>query len=426
MPKRSSFLITIGATIGSLCEWYNFLLYGYLAPIISQLFFPTQNKLLSLILTFFAFALSFLARPLGGLLFGWIGDNHGRQHALLTSLALIGAAALGLALLPTYQQIGIASPILLCTIRIFQGFSAGGEHTGSAIYLAETAPANRQAFWVSLVPSSTAIGILISSLTALALLKHFSSAQLLSGAWRIGYFAGFLLCLISFCWRLFLPESPLFQKPNDNKLVLAELIKSQTNFKKLLFVFGLSSSWGIMYQILFVWMPTYLSQIHLLSHAQTLSMNSILLFIFALLILLTAWIADYVNKDALLKISAVALLAFAYPIFKMLNTDSLSLVYVGLGIFTLLFSIFLSTAWINMVQAFPVNIRYTGLSLGFNLGLAFFGGTCPLVVTWLIEATGSKTSPAWYMIFAAVMALVCIQCYQTQPSPTTHNGDSKL
>jgi MHS family proline/betaine transporter-like MFS transporter len=415
VQKKSSYLITIGASLGSLCEWYNFLLYGYLAPIISQLFFPTQNKLLSLILTFFAFALSFLARPLGGLLFGWIGDNYGRQHALLTSLALIGTATLGIALLPTYQQIGLASPILLCAIRIFQGFSAGGEHTGSAIYLAENAPKNRQAFWVNLVPSSTAVGILISSLTAFILLKHFSSSQLLSGAWRIGYFAGFLLCLMSFCWRLLLPESPLFQKPNEKKLPLAELIKDQTNFKKLLFVFGLSSSWGIMYQILFVWMPTYLNQIHLLSHTQALSINSVLLFIFSILILIIAWIADHTNKESLLKVSSVALLVFAYPIFRMLNAGSLNFVYLGLGIFTLLFSLFLSTAWACMVQIFPVNIRYTGLSLGFNLGLAIFGGTCPLVATWLMAATGSKTSPAWYVMFAALMALICIQRCQAQP-----------
>src|SRR5688572_24515300 len=141
-PKKKIWHLIIGGSIGNLTEWYNFLLYGYLASVISQLFFPLQNTLLSLSLTFTVFALSFFVRPLGGIVFGWIGDTYGRQRALVISLMMMAIPTLLIGCLPTYSSLGIASPLLLCLFRICQGFSAGGEHTGSAVYLAEHAPAS--------------------------------------------------------------------------------------------------------------------------------------------------------------------------------------------------------------------------------------------------------------------------------------------
>lgn len=406
--------IIIGGTIGNLNEWYNFLLYGYLASVISQLFFPSQNKLLSLTLVFSVFALSFLVRPLGGILFGWIGDTYGRQRALVISIILMAIPTFLIGCLPTYKSIGIASPILLCIFRICQGISAGGEHTGSAIYVAEYAPPTRRALWVSTVPTSSALGVLISSIAALLIINGFSNEQLLSWGWRIGFWVGTLLSLVSILLRITLPETPDFQKVQREKAnkryPISALIKNAYELKNLLIVFSLAGSWGIFYQILFIWMPTYLTDIQNFSENIALRINIFCILLFACLIVCAGYVADYISRKLLLALSCVAMLVSAYPLFLMLSSGSLQHVYIAMGVFTVIFSLYIATSFVIMVESFTVRIRYTGLSFGFNVGLAIFGGTCPLIVTWLIEITKNNTAPALYMMLAALVALLtCIK-----------------
>lgn len=402
--------ILIGGTIGNLTEWYNFLLYGYLASVISQLFFPAQNKLLSLTLTFTVFALSFFVRPLGGILFGWIGDTYGRQRALVVSLLMMAIPTFFIGCLPTYNTIGIASPILLCFLRVCQGLSAGGEHTGSAVYVAEYAPKNRRSLWVSTVPTSAALGILVSSLVSLVIVNSFSSEQLLAWGWRTGYWVGTLLCVVSLLIRITLPETPNFQKIQQEKIShrvsIGKLFRDVSTLKNLFLVFCLASCWGVFYQILFIWMPTYLNDVQHLTHAATLQINSIFIFLFACLVLCVGYCADYVNRKFLLSLSALLLLLAAYPSFLLLSSGSLFHVYCAMAIFTVIFSLFIPTAFVCMVEAFHTQVRYTGLSFGFNLGLAIFGGTCPLIATWLIEVTGNTVAPAFYMMLFAGFVLV--------------------
>lgn len=402
--------IIIGGTIGNLTEWYNFLLYGYLASVISQLFFPTENKLISLTLTFTVFALSFFARPFGGILFGWIGDTYGRQRALVLSLAMMAIPTFLIGCLPTYQTIGIASPILLCVLRILQGLSAGGEHTGSAIYVAEYAPAARRTLWVSTVPTSAILGILISSTAALVIVNYFPPEQLLSWGWRTGYWLGTLLCVVSLLLRITLPETPSFEKtkqePKNHSSPIASLLKDANAVKNLVYVFCLASCWGVFYQILFIWMPTYLTRILHFSHSLALQINSAYMVLFACLALFMGFCADYLNRKLLLVSACMAMLLLPYPLFSMLASGVMWQVYAAMGIFTLMFSVFIPTAFITMVEAFKPQIRYTGLSLGFNIGIAVFGGTCPLIATWLIEVSGSNIAPAFYMMGAAAVALL--------------------
>lgn len=402
--------IIIGGTIGNLTEWYNFLLYGYLASVISQLFFPSKNSLLSLTLVFTVFALSFLVRPLGGILFGWIGDTYGRQRALIISLLLIAIPTFLIGCLPTYDDIGIASPILLCIFRVLQGLSAGGEHTGSAVYLAEYAPPSQRTLWVTTVPTSAALGILISSTASLLIINSFTPQQLLSWGWRIGYWSGTLLCIISILLRIHLPETPEFQKMQASKIkkryALSSLFKNPAIFVSLIRVFLLASVWGVFYQILFIWMPTYLDRVVHLPHSFALRLNSIFIFIFACLILVIGYLADNTSRKFLLTLSTLAMLIGAYPLFNMLASGSETNIYIAMGIFTLIFSLYLPAAFVTMIEAFSVEIRYTALSFGFNMGLAIFGGTCPLIATWLLEITRNPSAPAFYIMLAAIAGLI--------------------
>lgn len=405
--------ILIGGTIGNLTEWYNFLLFGYLAPFISQLFFPSDNELLSISLVFVVFAISFLVRPLGGILFGWIGDTYGRQRALLISLFLLGIPTFLIGILPTYQTIGIASPILLCLLRICQGLSAGGEHTGSAIYVAEYAPPNRRALWVSTVPSSAALGVLTGSLASLIIISSFNTDTLLAYGWRTGYWAGTFLCLISILLRLRLPETPDFErehrKNKNYRYPIKDLIRNKIWIKNLFIIFSLASAWGVIYQLLFIWMPTYLTHIQHFNRSTSLQVVSIYIFILSLFILFFGLLADYFNRKYLLMTSSILLFISAYPLFMLLSSHSLTNVYVSLAIFTVLWGLYIASAFVIMVEKFPPAIRYTGLSFGFNLGLAIFGGTCPLIATWLIEITDNPVAPAFYLMLAAgVATLTCM------------------
>ncbi|MBV9576914.1 MAG: MFS transporter [Gammaproteobacteria bacterium] len=402
--------IIIGGSVGNLTEWYNILLYGYLASVISQLFFPTDNPLMSLTLAFTVFALSFFVRPFGGILFGWIGDVYGRQRALVLSLIMMAVPTFLIGCLPTYQQIGVISPLLLCIFRVLQGLATGGEHTGSAIYLAEYAPAHRRAFWVSIVPTSAAIGILISSATALLIISSFTHKNLLVWGWRVGYWIGSLLCIISIFLRVSLPETPYFKKLQEEKLdkqySMINLIKNKDNLKALMIVSCLSSAWGILYQILFIWMPTYLTQVQHISASLALQLNSAYIFLFGCLILIVGYVADYINRQWLLMTSCIAMAILAYPLFVLLSSGNFYEVCLAMGLFTFIFSIYLPAAFVSMIEIFNTGIRFTGLSLGFNIGLAIFGGTCPLVVTWLIAITHNNTSPAVYVILAALAGLL--------------------
>lgn len=418
IQQENKWHIILGGTIGNVTEWYNFLLYGYLADVMAQLFFPTQNQLLSLILTFTIFAISFFMRPLGGILFGWIGDTYGRQRALIIATLTMTVPTLLIGGLPTYASIGLASPILLCIFRILQGLSAGGEHTGSAIYLAEHALPARRAFWVSMIPTSAALGVLISSTMAFLIVESFTDKVLLAWGWRVGYWIGTLFCFISIFLRLYLPETPHFQNMRKIKLTqrhpLSELIKDFPTFKNLLLVFCLASSWGIFYQILFIWMPTYLTRVQNLTDSLALKINSFYMLFFVGLILCVGYCADYLNRKWLLMSACFAMLILAYPLFSMLSSGMLWQVYVAMGIFTLVFSIYLPTAFISMIELFRPEIRYTGLSFGFNIGLAIFGGTCPLVATWLIEVTGNTLAPAFYIMLAAISAFLAAACMQSK------------
>lgn len=413
--------ILIGGSIGNITEWFNFLLYGYLSPVIAHLFFPTKNKLISLTLTFTVFALSFFARSIGAILFGWIGDKYGRQRALVISLLMMAIPTFLIGCLPTYESIGIASAILLCVLRICQGLSAGGEHTGSAVYILENAPPARKTLCVSLVPATAALGIFISSIAALIIINSFSTAQLLAGGWRTGYWVGTLLCIISLFLRLRMPETPDFKKLQTTHLnrqyTISALFKNSDTLKKLILVFSLASSWGIIYQILFIWMPTYLSEIRHFNHTTALQINILFILILASLIILVGYCADYIKRKHLLYIFSITMLVTAYPLFLMLSYGDVWQIYLAMGIFTFVFSLYLPTSFITMAELFPPQMRYTGFSFGFNVGLAIFGGTCPLVVTYLIKITNNPAAPAWYLTLAAFSVLItCLLLSKNLPT----------
>jgi MFS transporter, MHS family, proline/betaine transporter len=228
-----------------------------------------------------------------------------------------------------------------------------------------------------------------------------------------GFWAGTVLCLMSLLIRIKLPETPYFQKIKKQKVnhrtPIYALFSDPVVIKNLLLVISLASCWGVFYQILFIWMPTYLTYIHHFTNETTLQINSFFMVIFCCLIVCVGYCADYISRKFLLMLASTAMFIAAYPLFMLLSSGVLLNVYIAMTLFTVIFSVFIPTAFVCMVESFSTQIRYSALSMGFNIGLAIFGGTCPLIATWLIEVTGNKIAPAFYvMLFAALAFLTSI------------------
>jgi MHS family proline/betaine transporter-like MFS transporter len=402
--------ILFASVIGNWVEWYNFLLFIYLEPVMAKLFFPTVNRFVAVTLVFVLFAAGFLARPFGSVLFGFIGDRYGRQRALVWSMGALAAAACLMTVMPTYQVLGIVSPILVTLCRVGQGLSAGGEHIGSAVYLLESAPANRKALWVSLAPTTATLGLLSGSFAAFLLTAYMPMDKILAWGWRVPFAVGAVISLGSIKLRLSLPETPVFQRLQAqsklNLKLFKQLFSNFREFKKLLLIVSLTACWAVFYNTLYVWLPSYLSHYMQLDHLTALRINSFCMLLLTVLIVSGGYLADKIKPLSLLLLSTAALLLLTYPLFKLIATGNLFYIYLAVVAFTIFISLYLASSLIIMLQIFSAEIRYTAASLSFNFSLAVFGGTVPLVAGVLVHVMHNVLAPAYYLMVVALLAFI--------------------
>lgn len=373
--KQNTFRIITASAIGSLVEWYDFMIYAYLAVTISQVFFPSMDSQKNYVLAFLLFGLSYLARPIGGVVFGLMGDRAGRQKTLIASQLLMAIPTLLFALLPGYKAIGIAAPILLGVIRFFQGFSAGGEHSTAGVYLAEMAPVRRRGLWISIVPFSSALGILLSSLVVYLLSNLFSEASFMQWGWRLGVFFGFLLSVFGVWYRLSLPETDVFSKarsePKSNN-VFNRNVK-----KQVLCVFGLVGSMVFFYQLIFTWSPSGLSQHFDFSLETMLFNNTIAMLFFIVFIFIGAWLVDCVGRRVVLALSVLFLMLFASFFFSGVGGHGSSMLFFCFCLAASLFGLFMASVNAVYCEVFPAKIRVLTLALAYNIPAAIIGGLAP-------------------------------------------------
>jgi len=406
--KKSIKTIILAGVVGNVIEWYDFALYGYLAPIISLLFFPNDNQIVSLLQTYGVFAAGFVMRPLGAGIFGYIGDRVSRRTELFISVILMAIPTFILGLLPTYNQIGIAAPIFLILLRLVQGLSVGGEFTGSVTYVAETAPQTRRGFTTSFVNVGSTIGLLLG-LGIVALITHLlSDSNLLTWGWRLPFLFGGILGLTGLYIRSNLPDSEVFEEHQEGRQVplLSDLRQSLVPMLQAMFFAGGYSS---TYYIIMVYIPTYLDQFTDVSRSGVLVIHVVALTIQILILPLFGWLSDTTLRRKswlLLAILSVALLGF--PAFWLLlqpNHYEVWLAQIGLAVFLVPL---LAISPVMMVEIFPTETRLTAYSLSFNLGASIMGGTSLLVCTWLINASGNIYAPVIYLVISACMSAIAL------------------
>lgn len=411
MPPSSAVRKAIvGASIGNAVEWFDFAIYGFLATFIAANFFPSGNDTAALLNTFAIFAAAFFMRPLGGFVFGPLGDRIGRQRVLAIVILLMSAATLAIGVLPTYSAIGVAAPLLLLFFRCLQGFSAGGEYGGGAVYLAEYAATARRGLTVTFMAWSGVLGFLLGSVTVTVLQAALPTAAMESYGWRIPFLLAAPLGLVGLYIRLRLDDTPEFTELSIQDRVAARPLREAvtTSWKPIMQVIGLFLIFNVGYYVVFTFLPTYL--IKTLHYSKTASFASITLasLVALILILPLAALSDRIGRRPMLIAGSLGFVVLSYPLFMMLNSGSLAAAIGAHCLLAAIDSVYVSTAVTAGVELFATRVRYSGFSVGYNIAVAGFGGTTPYVVTWLTATTGNVLAPAFYLIAAAVASLATV------------------
>ena len=384
-------------SIGNILEWYDFGLFTIFSSLFSHLFFPTSNTHLALLATISIFSIGFFCRPLGALLFGYIGDKQGRAKTIRLSILMITLPTLIIAFLPSYQKIGIIAPILLILVRMWQGISIGGEYSGNMIYLAETAPPAYQATVTSFASIGANSGILLASLVGI--MTHYLNPHALqTWGWRVCYLISGLICLIIYCFRLQIQETAIFEQLKKEKKIINNPIKFvfKNHFLLLLRTLGLVCMGSTFYFFCFVYLPLFFIQHLSLPIFKVSLLMSTLMIIMIFIVPIAGLICDHVGRRKMLLFNATLITVSIVPGFYFLQWQPIILLTVILLLFTIASALEQGVTPITLIENFPAATRYTGISLGYNIGSGFLGGTIPFICEWLWIHL-SPLAPALYV-----------------------------
>ncbi|MET8636652.1 glycine betaine/L-proline transporter ProP [Streptomyces sp. NPDC004074] len=395
------------AALGNAMEWFDFGVYSYIAVTLGKVFFPSGSPTAQLLSTFGAFAAAFLVRPLGGTVFGPLGDRVGRQKVLALTMIMMAAGTFAIGLIPSYATIGVGAPVLLLAARLVQGFSTGGEYAGASTFIAEYAPDKRRGFFGSWLEFGTLAGYiggagLVTLLTAL-----LSSDDLVSWGWRIPFLIAGPMGIIGLYLRMRLEETPAFAAEVEKaeaarpRVPLREMITGQ--WKALLLCMGLVLVFNVTDYMLLSYMPSYLTSE--LKYDETHGLL-VVLGVMALMMVVQPFagaLTDRIGRRPLIAAGCAGFLFLSVPAVLLIRQGGLLAVALGMGALGLLLVCFTAAMPAALPALFPTRVRYGSLSIGFNVSVSLFGGTTPLVVTALIGATGNMMMPAYYMMAAAVI-----------------------
>lgn len=398
-------IILIGL-IGNIVEWYDFAVFGYFASVIGNLFFPSSSPSNSLIASFGAFAAGFLMRPIGGLVFGQIGDSLGRHQAMMISVLAMAVPTVLMCMLPTYETIGVAAPILLVLLRMIQGLSVGGEYTSSLIFLAESAPPGRKsltAIWGSWGATS---GILLGSAVGWMLTKFLPEADIQSWGWRIPFGIGGIIALSAWIIRRGLDQGLPEAKTESP---VREVLKRY--HWPVIRVAFLNIGTAVAYYTAFVYAVTYIRNIDRIPESLALELNSLSMGFLLMALPMAAWLSDRWGSHKVLKWALGLLCVFAVPLFQLIHSEDPRHIFMGEIGFAILIAMGSGGILILNTSLIPKSVRCTGLAFAYNASTGLFGGTTPLVAAWLVSTTEDPISPAYWVLGAAFLSLATLTLF---------------
>lgn len=412
-PRGSILRIIAAAVFGNALEWYDFTIYAFLAPIIGRQFFPKSTDTVALLATFAVFGIGFVARPLGGVLIGFVGDRAGRKPALLLTIMLMAVGTVAIGLLPGYTSIGLAAPALLVLARAFQGFSAGGEWGSSASFLVEWAPAEKRGLIGSCHTGSIFIGQLVGTGVAASLTTLLGSASMESWGWRVPFLLGALIGPLGLLARRRIDETPVFIKMSQSSASAAPVAVTRMPIRTMMFAFCFVAVQSVSIYVFLSYFPTFLQRNLGWTPSLSLWSTAIATIATGVAVVGSGFISDRIGRRPALLFSCLVFLLLSYPlVWLMLHVHS---IFLGIAVQVILSAncgLFIGSMTTALVEMFPSRRRLTGLNTAYNLASMVFGGFAPFIATGLISLTGQAIAVTYYVILGALVSLPAVLMFR--------------
>ncbi|TAE34803.1 MAG: MFS transporter [Alphaproteobacteria bacterium] len=407
--------VVISGMIGNGLEWYDYALYGQVIFILAKHFFPAGDETVQMLAAFGVFAAAFIVRPIGAAFFGWLGDKYGRQPAMVVAILMMALPTGAIGLLPTYAEIGIWAPIALTVIRLMQGMSLGGEFSGSIAYIVEHAPAKRRGIAGAASLVSLKLGFMLGIIVVRGVMEWVGEEAFQEWGWRIPFLLGIVIGLIGFYIRHYCDESPIYVEAKQAENLSPRPIREAFGSHpwKMAQGFGAYVSVTMPFYLMTVFFISFMTKhLHItMSHALDITLMNLSLM--AVATAMSAHISDYFGRKKVMMTAAIMCSMTIYPMFAMMQ-QGMNVEYYMLvqGIFCFMLGCYMGPVATFLVELFPTPVRFSGMAISYNLAAALFGGTAPLVCEWLIGATGSYQSLAYYVMLCNLISLVALYYYR--------------
>lgn len=428
---RRTRLVIGASSVGTVFEWYDFFIWGTLTAsgILQRSFFPPGDELLATLLAWATFAVGFAFRPLGAILFGYLGDRMGRKYTFLVTITLMGVATAGIGLIPSYATIGAAAPLLIILLRIAQGLALGGEYGGAAIYVAEHSPPGKSGFYTSFIQASVVGGFILSLAVVLAFKGMVSAGAWIEWGWRMPFLFSILLLAVSLWMRLKLAESPVFQAMKEAGETTANPFKESFTYPgnlKRLFV----ALFGIAAGLTVIWYTAMFSVLAFLQGPMRVDQTIAQLiaaagaFLGLVFYIATGALSDRIGRKKPIVVGYALTLLLIFPLFWLIGhaagngagappgasfvPDAASIALMLGAILGLMFLSGLTYGSVAalLAEMFPPRIRYSSMSIPYHFGTGYFGGFLPLISAYVVSETGDPYAGLWYTWGVVAMALV--------------------
>ena len=400
----------IASSLAIILEWYDFSIFGFYAVLLSEIFFPFTDETTAILSTFMIFALSFLFRPLGSVITSSLGDRFGRKNAFIFTVILMTFPTVLIGLLPGYGSLGITAAVLLIILRIAQALSVGGERSATLSLLAEIAPPDMRGLYGSMSLFSTTAGILLASAVCGLVSSMLTKDQMMSWGWRIPFLLGAVSGLAAYSLRKTVRESNMFlELKRTGQTSKRPIIESLTgHWKPVLVILAATIMFAVSFYLIFVYIPTFATRYGGMSLAQILNINTLNLALCTILVPLSGYLSDRIGRKPALIFGCAGEAVMGLLLFKVFAGNDMTLkiiVQFGAGFMNVIFAGGFAAF---MVESFPTRVRMSGISMGNVIGFSIFGGSAPLIASYLIDRTGDVTAPGIYLAAASAVSLAAV------------------
>lgn len=424
--NKQKLVLTSG--IANTFEWYDYALFGHFAPIIGRKFFPDTDPDLSLLQAFLVFAIGYLMRPLGGILFGVIGDKYGRRTALSAAIICMAFPTALIGMLPTYETVGSTATILMIVIRMMQGLSMGGTLTGSISFVIEHSQKEHRGIFGSVSMSSICIGVLLGSSAFCLAQNLLTHEQLYDWGWRIPFLVGILIFFAGIYIKKHTLETPLFQEAQykgelDQSPLRTAL--SEHWFDMIISIF-INSTGSILFYVEAIYLVSYLKINRGFDSNNVSNLINLCYILMAGVTLLTGWLSDKVGRRKIFIINLSAIIILSPILFQIYDSGSFTSVIIAQIILAILAAAYIGPEPALQAEFYPTKIRNTALSVSYNIAVSIFGGTAPYILTSLVYNSGTITSCVYYIIVSAILSLFALYFYKDRSRAETITKKRKV